>query len=90
MLGVGVDLGGGWSFNGCAAPRSVRRLCGYRPLTLQRRETLRVRTGLPGLRGDPKWLPGRDHAVQCRSSNVRGVTDESVGVVVLWRVVARR
>ncbi|MBC2876632.1 bile acid:sodium symporter [Streptomyces mobaraensis] len=55
------------------APRSVRRLHGHRPLTPRRRETPRVRTDLPGLRGDPKWLPlPGDYAVECQSSDELG------------------
>jgi hypothetical protein len=34
----------------------VRRRHEHRPLIRRRRETPRVRTGFPGLRGDPKWL----------------------------------
>src|SRR5215472_10321593 len=50
-----------------------------------RRETLRIRTPLPGLRGEAKWLrrrtvpagempdgTGSRYAVECQSSNERG------------------
>lgn len=38
-----------------------------------RGDTLRVRSGLPGLRGDPKWLARRGpYAVQCQSSDEKG------------------
>src|SRR5262250_12200 len=41
-----------------------------------RRETLRIRTPLPGLRGEARWLRRRTsvprYAVECQSSNERG------------------
>lgn len=41
-----------------------------------RRETLRIRTPLPGLRGEAKWLRmrprGARYAVECQSSYERG------------------
>src|SRR5271163_627241 len=40
-----------------------------------RRETLRIRTPLPGLRGEAKWLRkrlGSRYAVECQSSYERG------------------
>jgi hypothetical protein len=40
---------------------------------LERRKTPRVRTALPGLRVEPKWLPEiSGYAVQCQSSVERG------------------
>jgi hypothetical protein len=48
----------------CEAPRSVRRQHEHRPLIRRRRETPRVRTGLPGLRGDPKWLRQGNRALR--------------------------
>ena len=71
----------------CWAPRSVRRRHEHRPLIRRRRETPRVRTGLPGLRGDPKWLRGGvcntvfaaqvlaaqlRYVMSCQSSDERG------------------
>jgi hypothetical protein len=54
------------------APRSVRRRHEHRPLIRRRRETPRVRTGFPGLRGDPKWL--RWGVTSCRAKALtRGV-----------------
>jgi hypothetical protein len=42
-----------------------------------RRETLRIRTPLPGLRGEAKWLrmlqDTERYAVECQSSYERGV-----------------
>src|SRR5580700_1380443 len=46
-----------------------------------RRETLRIRTPLPGLRGEAKWLRkrlGSRYAVECQSSYERG--DHSAAV----------
>jgi hypothetical protein len=36
-----------------------------------RRETLRIRTPLPGIRGEAKWLlgPPPRYAMECQSSN---------------------
>lgn len=71
-----------WSWSGLLVGiRSVRRntLFGEASAWTQAtdppcRETFPVRTGLSGLRGDPKWFPvgvsaGRDYAVQCQSSD---------------------
>jgi hypothetical protein len=50
-----------------------------------------VRTGLPGLRGDPKWLPAREgwgYAVQCQSSD-EGVSEPDSPVSGAGILVAR-
>src|SRR2546430_16058177 len=39
-----------------------------------RRETLRIRTPLPGLRVGAKWLRTVRYVVKCQSSNERGVS----------------
>ena len=45
----------------------------------ERRKTPRVRTALPGLRVEPKWLPGQTgYAVQCRNFVERDAFDRSV------------
>jgi hypothetical protein len=58
-----------------------------------RRETLRIRTPLPGLRGEAKWLRMRSavfrkhggprYAVECQSSYERG-DSPAFGVAIRW------